>query len=107
MLNSRRLWLITGLGVALLFGSIRSGLAAGRQILSGHIPPEVGRLVPQGRLPATNQLSLAIGLPLRNEAQLDELLRQLYDPQSTNFHRYLTPPEFAARFGPTEEDMRL
>ena len=49
-------------------------------------------------------LSLTIGLPLRNEAALDELLRQLYDPGSTNFHKFLTPPEFTARFGPTEQD---
>ena len=55
-------------------------------------------------MPATNQLSLAIGLPLRNQDQLTELLHQLYDPTSTNFHKYLTSPEFTARFGPTETD---
>ena len=64
----------------------------------------VAWLAPNGRLPATNQLSLAIGLPLRNRAGLDALLRQLYDPRSTNFHQFLTPPEFAARFGPMESD---
>ena len=104
MLNSRRLWLIIGLGVALLFGPIRSSLAADRQFLHGHVPPVVARLQPLGRLPGTNSLNLAIGLPLRNQAELDELLRQLYDPASTNFHKFLLPAEFAARFGPTEED---
>ena len=43
-------------------------------------------------------------MPLRNQAALDELLRQLYDPRSTNFHKFLTPAEFTARFGPTEQD---
>lgn len=43
-------------------------------------------------------------MALRNQAALDELLRQLYDPHSTNFHKFLTPPEFTARFGPTEQD---
>ena len=62
------------------------------------------RLTPAGRLPATNELFLSIGLPLRNEGELNELLRQLYDPASTNFHKFLTPSEFAARFGPTEPD---
>ena len=104
MLYSQRLWLIIGLGVALFFGSIRSSFAADRQFLRGHVPPVVARLQPLGRLPATNCLSLAIGLPLRNGAELDELLRQLYDPASTNFHKFLLPAEFAARFGPTEED---
>jgi subtilase family serine protease len=97
-------WLVTGYGLALLFGPIRSSLAADRQFLQGHVPPAVARLQPLGHLPGTNCLNLAIGLPLRNQAELDELLRQLYDPASTNFHKFLTPAESAAWFGPTEED---
>src|SRR5580658_1967685 len=69
--------------------------------LSGHVPPVASRLAAKGFLPATNQLILAIGLPLHNKDALGELIRQLYDPQSTNYHKYLTPPEFAARFSPT------
>jgi hypothetical protein len=76
----------------------------GRVRLPGHQPAGVAGLTPKGRLPATNKLYLAIGLPLRNRAALDELLRQLYDPQSTDFHRFLTTPEFTARFGPTEQE---
>jgi subtilase family serine protease len=104
MLNFRRSWLIIGLGVTLLFGPIRSSLAADRQFLHGQVPPVVARLQPLGRVPGTNRLDLAIGLPLRNQAELDELLRQLYDPASTNFHKFLLPAEFAARFGPAEAD---
>jgi subtilase family serine protease len=74
-----------------------------RMILPGHVPSVVARLTPIGRLPATNHLFLAIGLPLRNQIALDELLRQLYDPRTTNFHKFLTPAEFTARFGPTEQ----
>ena len=104
MLNSRRLWLVTGLGVALLFGPIRSSLAADRQFLHGHIPQAVSHLQPTGRYPGTNHLNLAIGLPLRNEAALDDLLQQIYDPASPNFRQYLTPEQFAEMFGPTEQD---
>ena len=68
------------------------------------LPSIVTRLAPTGQLPATTNLPLAIGLPLRNEAALDEFLSQLYDPGSTNYHRYLTPAEFTARFGPTEAE---
>src|ERR1043166_9089252 len=74
----------------------------GRETLSGHVPPVVTGLTPKGRLSATNQLYLAIGLPLRNQAALDELLRQLYDPHSASYRKFLTPREFTARFGPTE-----
>jgi len=73
-------------------------------MLPGHVPSVVAGLTPIGLLSATNHLYLAIGLPVRNQAALDELLRQLYDPRSTNFHKFLTPPEFTARFGPTEQD---
>jgi hypothetical protein len=93
--------------LALLFALTSArGANAGpdRMMLYGHVPPAVARLTPKGRLSATHNLGLAIGLPLRNQAALDDLLQQIYDPQSTNFHKFLTPPEFTARFGPTEED---
>ncbi len=86
------------------FGS--SSSAAGSQILRGQVPAAIARLhlQPIGRLPATNRLRLAIGLPLRNKESLTDLLEQLYDPTSPNYHHYLTPQQFTERFGPTEED---
>src|SRR5665213_1991960 len=94
------------LALLLLFGLTTAGFSAepGRKILRGHVPAAVAHLTALGRLPATNNLTLAIGLPLRNQDELAELLRQIYDPRSTNYHKYLTPEEFTARFGPTEQD---
>jgi hypothetical protein len=69
-----------------------------------HVPPAAARLTPVGNLPGSQRLNLAIGLPLRNQQELDTLLQQLYNPASPNYHRYLTPEEFTARFGPTEKD---
>jgi uncharacterized repeat protein (TIGR01451 family) len=57
-----------------------------------------------GRKNGSDHLKLAIGLPLRNQDELRTLLQELYDPSSPNYHHYLTPEEFTARFGPTEED---
>ncbi len=57
-----------------------------------------------GRLPANRFLRLNIALPLRNESELDDLLRGLYDPQSVLYHQFLSVQEFTERFGPTEED---
>ena len=74
--------------------------------MHGQVPPVVSRLPAKGFLPATNRLQLAIGLPLRHPAALDEFFRQLYDPGSTNFHKFLLPDEFLTRFGPTEADYR-
>ncbi len=75
-----------------------------RSPLNGHLPPAWVRATPTGRLSANNSLTLAIGLPVRNKAALDQLLSQLYDTQSPNFHQFLTPQQFAATFGPTEQD---
>ncbi|HEX3799726.1 MAG TPA: choice-of-anchor tandem repeat GloVer-containing protein [Verrucomicrobiae bacterium] len=84
--------------------SINSAGAAGRQTISGHRPPGISRLAPVDRMAADRQLDITIGLPLRDREELTNLLQQIYDPASTNFHHYLRPEEFAARFGPSESD---
>ena len=78
--------------------------AAGFKMLSGHVPAGLSQLPPQGRVPATNRISLVLGLPLHDTPTLETLLMDLYDPASTNHHKFLTPAEFTARFGPTETD---
>jgi len=104
-MSAARLWHFAAVWVTLSFAICAAHAAdLGRKTLSGHVPSVVFRLVAQSRMPATNELRLALGLQLRDSAGLEELLRQLYDPGSTNFHRFLTPPQLAARFGPTEQD---
>src|SRR2546425_1134331 len=78
--------------------------AVERQVLHGHIPAAAGRLQPMDRVASTKHLDLAIALPLRNRTALAGLLQQLYDPANPGFHQYLTPEQFAERFGPTETD---
>jgi subtilase family serine protease len=90
--------------VLLLFAT--AAQAADSRVLSGSVPTAVTQLnlQPLGRLPTTNQLHLAIGLPLRNQAALDALLQQISDPTSPEYRHYLTPEQFTDRFGPTEKD---
>ena len=38
-------------------------------------------------------------------ADLHRLLRELHDPASTNYHNWLTPEEFADRFGMSQSDL--
>jgi len=77
---------------------------ANLKVLPGHVPKVISSLKPIGRLAATNELRLAIGLPLRDAAGLDSFLARVYDPASPQFRQFLTPEEFTARFGPTEQD---
>jgi Pro-kumamolisin, activation domain len=103
-------WFGTGLMAAvsggMLLASTNPSPAVERQVLRGHVPEAVARLSlqPAGRLPATNRLNLAIGLPLRKTNALSKLLQDIYDPASPQFRHYLGPAEFAERFGPTEAD---
>ena len=57
-----------------------------------------------GRLPATETLRLVLVLPLRNQAALENFLKELYDPSSPSYRQYLTVEQFTARYGPTQED---
>ena len=105
-LNSRRHLALYFWTVVFLISAVFSTPAQNipPQKLHGHIPAAVTKLAPLGRENGGDRLRLAIGLPLRNQEELTNLLQQIYDPTSPNYHHYLTPEEFTARFGPTEED---
>jgi len=80
-------------------------MAAGRQQLHGHIPPAVKAGAPDtGRLDGTKHLWLAIELPWRNQSDLETLIKQIYDPSSSQYHHYLTTKQFTDAYGPTQED---
>ncbi|HEY2473178.1 MAG TPA: S53 family peptidase [Candidatus Cybelea sp.] len=57
-----------------------------------------------GRATDTTQVSVAVVLNYRNEDQLDQLIEAQGTPGSGSFHHFLTPQQFARRFGPTEAD---
>jgi uncharacterized repeat protein (TIGR01451 family) len=77
--------------------------AAELQKLRGHVPAAVAHLAPVGQLPGSQRLNLAIGLPLRNQEALTNLLHDLYDPTSPKYRQYLTTEQFTEQFGPTKE----
>ena len=99
-----RPFITIGFATWLLFLSMMPAAAAPRQVMHGHVPAVVAHLQPTGNFAGTNRLNLAIGLPLRNQEALTNLLRQIYDPASPNYRHYLTPEQFTEQFGPTEKD---
>ena len=76
--------------------------AAELQTIPEKISGVVTKMTPVRHSSRWKTLNLTIGLPLRDRAGLTNLLQQLYDPASTNYHHFLTPEQFAERFGPTE-----
>jgi subtilase family serine protease len=57
-----------------------------------------------GRLSPTETMRLVLVLSLRNQVELENFLKELYDPSSALYRHYLTVEEFTARYGPTQED---
>jgi subtilase family serine protease len=52
----------------------------------------------------SQRMTLAIILPLRNQSELTNLLKQLNDPSSPNYRHFLTVAQFTEQFGPTKQD---
>ncbi len=80
--------------------------AQSQPLLTHHVrEAAVNGLAPSvGRLPGIQTMRLVLVLPLRNQAALDSLLHELYDPSSPSYRKFLTAEEFTARFGPIQED---
>lgn len=103
-LHSRPLTVLAALASLVFLAGVGPALGAGWQVLPGHVPAATKKLQPIGKLAATNELHLAIGLPSRDQPGLDAFLQALQDPASPSYHQYLTPDQFTQRFGPTEAD---
>ena len=49
-------------------------------------------------------MRLVFVLPLRNQAELNNFLHDVYNPDSASYRHFLSVEEFTAEFGPTQED---
>ncbi len=61
-----------------------------------------GRVEPSRRL---SYITLLIAPSPTQQKALDQLLAQQQDPHSHNYHKWLTPAEFAGRFGLSQNDI--
>ena len=52
-----------------------------------------------------SEIKITIGLKLRNSQKLESFLRQVQDPASVHYHKFLTPSEFTNQFGPTRNQV--
>ena len=92
--------------VAIVSGLNMVCQAQPQSLLTRHVPEAAakGRAALLGRLPETQSMRLVLVLPHRNQAGLDSLLKDLYDPSSASFHKFLTVEEFTEKFGPSQAD---
>lgn len=57
-----------------------------------------------GRLPSDTVLSLLVALSLRNQDDLTQAIRNMYDPTSPQYGHYVSTAEFYKRYGPADAD---
>lgn len=77
-----------------------------RTVLAHHVRAAVANRTAAdlGALDADRRINLVFQLPLRNESELDALLARLSDPDSPDYHRWLSVAQFTERFGRTEAE---
>jgi subtilase family serine protease len=80
--------------------------AATGQAISNNVPGlvKVGKNV--GVTDATQVIDVVIWLKIRNQAGLDALVADLYNPASASYHKWITPTEFAGTYAPTAQDAK-
>src|ERR1700691_5374437 len=92
--------------VALCFFSIPAAARKRSQVLHKHVRPAVtnGQAARAGPMSKSQRMRLAIILPLRNQGELTNLLKRLYNPSSPDYRHFLTVAQFTQEFGPTKQD---
>ena len=79
-----------------------------RAVLTGHIHPQARSENDQGRVPPSLMLpyvSLALAPSSAQAAELEQLLIDQQTPGSPDYHQWLTPEQYAQRFGVSDADM--
>jgi subtilase family serine protease len=92
------------LAIALAFGATTAAQAA--EVLTHHVRDAVnqGTAKQIGNLPAGQLMGLDVVLPVRDQAGLDAFAASVTNPASINYRNYMTPAQFTAEFGPTQND---
>jgi len=79
-----------------------------RAVVQGTLPPWARIALDLGRANRVRMLSsasLVFRLSSAQQANLEKLLQQQQDPTSPEYHRWITPQQYAQRFGITDVDL--
>jgi hypothetical protein len=80
-----------------------------RFVLKGNVPrlakPEYDRGTVPASMPASRLMLLLKHSPLQAEA-VKEYIDSLQNKNSANYHKWLTPEQFGAKYGPSDQDLK-
>ena len=103
----KRLVVVCCAGVVLL--AVATGASAAIQIpqlpvqspvkLPANVLPALDQATPAGQAPDTRRMRIGVTIAHPRAAAEDSYLKRLYNPSSANYHRFLTPSQYAKAFG--------
>ncbi len=122
MLRSSSLTLALGV-IALTFAYVSPSVAAdqaralitqpindgARVTLSGNTRPEANATNDRGLVSDSlvlDHMQLTLQRPAEREQALENLIDQMHDRNSPNYHKWLTPADFGKQFGPSPSDVQ-
>jgi len=91
----------TIVGWTLAIGAIASASGVSGAKLANNHPAGLERLGPVVHADPAMMLKVTVVLGIHDQAKLDQLLADQQNSSSREYHRWLTPAQFARRFGPT------
>jgi subtilase family serine protease len=77
----------------------------GRVAIQANTPPSLERATFVKRSDPHGMMEIVVGLKMRNEQDLDDLITRQQDSASPDYHRFITPADFADRFAPAQSDV--
>ncbi|MBZ5645968.1 MAG: S53 family peptidase [Acidobacteriia bacterium] len=90
------------------YNRIPTTIDEARTALRGNVHPLAQARFDTGKVAGSfplQRITLFFNRTAAQEADLDNLLREQMDPSSPNYHKWLTPEQYADRFGASEGDL--
>ncbi len=79
-------------------------VAATGQSIGNNTPKFVSTAKNLGPANPAEVIDVSVRLNVHNRSEMDALAEELYDPNSSQYHAWLTPAELFAKFGPTAQE---
>lgn len=97
-------WVLTAAAVVTMAWATTPSFAATapqRAVVHGEKLAKLAQAKPMGALDPQQSIHFSVALNPRDEAAMKAFVASLYQPTSVNYHHFLQPGQFTAKFGPT------
>jgi subtilase family serine protease len=93
------------LGIGLFAGLAWSQGHTAKVTIAGNTPRALSAASLVGHQDSNTVMDIVVGLKMRNEKELADLIARQSDPNSSDFQNFITPADFTRRFAPLQADV--